>query len=290
MKFEKIGIILRPNIDSDKKRAVNTFLSYMREKYNVTIYDSRGTEGYYIVEGSSKRPISQQDLIISLGGDGTLLHAAPACVYHNIPIYGINVGNLGFLTDTTLNLSGESDSFRYIDEIIEGDCEIEERILFTYDIPVLEGEVALPSEMVLNDVVFRSKQSKMMEYKLRLDSRTVLEGRADGLIVSTPTGSTAYSLSAGGPIVHPQADVCIITPICPHSFTNKPIVIPADTNIMVYVKNGSTITIDGRKEKEINSYEAVSITRKNSPYKLNMVHKPNHNYYELLSTKLAWGR
>ncbi|GAB1349702.1 NAD(+)/NADH kinase [Ignavibacteriales bacterium] len=226
--------------------------------------------------------IDSIDVIISLGGDGTLLNTASITLESGKPIAGVNFGKLGFLTEIhkeTLN-----ESFR---DIKSGDFFLEERI-------VLKGESDNLPEcniLAINDIVIeKGGWPKMMEMNLYANNDLVSVFSADGLIISTPTGSTGYSLSAGGPIINPRADVVVISPICPHSLTMRPLVLPADMVISVQINNHPvkfSINCDGQRVNEVSSPFSINISKGPNPLKL--IRSKNSSYFNVLRNKLFWG-
>ncbi|KAB2908671.1 MAG: NAD(+)/NADH kinase [Ignavibacteriales bacterium] len=226
--------------------------------------------------------ISSSDIIISIGGDGTLLYTASKTFESGKPIVGINFGKLGFLTEIQTN--GLKDSIR---QIKEGDYMIEERI-------VLVGESEQTGEcdiLAINDIVIeKGGWPKMMEIALFADDEPVSEFTADGLIISTPTGSTGYSMSAGGPIVSPLADVVVISPICPHSLTMRPLVLPAEMTVSVEVTKHPvefSINCDGQRVHHVVSPFRVDV--KKGEQKLKLIRTHGSNYFSVLRSKLFWG-
>ena len=230
---------------------------------------------------------SQVDLVIVLGGDGTLLAMAKAIAEsgHDIPILAVNFGSLGFLTEIT-----RPEIYESLDTVISGKA--------TYDLRMMlhasakrAGEPAL-THMALNDVVFsRTAISRMIELEVSVGDQFVTSVKADGLIVATPTGSTAYNLAAGGPIVHPSMDALVLTPIAPHTLTNRPIVIPADREVRV--KSAGTnagdevfVTVDGQTGFALHEGDAIAITRAERPIRL--IRATSRSYFEVLRQKLKW--
>lgn len=216
----------------------------------------------------SVMPNKNYDYIISLGGDGTLLNIAKK--YINIPIMGINTGNLGYLT-----ISNKDNLHELIKKIKNNEIEIEERIL-------LDGKLGKENLIALNDIVIsRGNYAKMIDTKLYIDGKYVDSYRGDGLIISTPTGSTAYSLSAGGPIVEPDLDVILITPICSHSIKQRPIVVSIDRKIEIKSENEFLVVADG--EEGLKSKD-ISITKYNKKVKL--VKLKNSFFFDTVREKL----
>jgi NAD+ kinase len=224
------------------------------------------------------------ELAIIVGGDGTLLHAARSLADYEVPLVGINLGHLGFLTDISPGMITESMS-----RILAGDYLVEERFLLRAD--VLRAAETIATHKALNDVVTHKwGAARMIELETRIDDRFLNMFRSDGLIVSTPTGSTAYALSAGGPLLHPTLDVIVIVPVCPHTLSNRPIVIDAGSTIEVIVSEGprdhAQLTCDGQVSLGLRAGDRVRIKRSEKPIRL--LHLTGHDHYELLRAKLRW--
>jgi NAD+ kinase len=221
------------------------------------------------------------DMIISLGGDGTILRAARCVGKNDIPIFGINLGGLGFMTG-----SSRDSYLDDLEKIISGKYCIEERM-------TLECSIGGRDETfgALNDVVVsRESISRVISLKVYIDDEYLTTYTADGIIVSTPTGSTAHSLSAGGPIISPDTEMILITPICPHTLTNRPLITNKDSKIKILLKSSQgqgLITIDGQNVLHIQPENPVTITC--APYKAKLISVGTKSYFEILRQKLKWG-
>ncbi len=225
------------------------------------------------------------DLVIVVGGDGSLLGAARALAPYHVPLLGINRGNLGFLTDIA---PGEIES--KVTEVLEGKYSVESRFL-------LEAHVRRDGEPVgdgsaLNDVILHpGKSASMISFELFIEGQFVYSQRSDGLIVSTPTGSTAYALSGGGPIMHPRLDALVLVPMFPHTLSSRPIVVDGNSELKLVIgernKTWPQISCDGQSHIACAPGDTVTIRKK--PHKLKLIHPLNHNFYETCRTKLGWG-
>lgn len=224
------------------------------------------------------------DLLVVLGGDGTLLSAARALHGHPVPILAVNFGTLGFLTSVTLD-----EMYPVLEQALAGKQSVSERMML--DSVITRNGTAAEHHQALNDaVVTKSALARMLAFDLYVDKHHVGHYRADGLIVATPTGSTAYSLAAGGPIVHPDLDTFVITPICPHMLTNRPLVISGSAHVEVdfsAADEPAYLTLDGQLGIQLGPTDRVAITK--SPSKVKLVRPPNKTYYEVLRNKLRWG-
>jgi len=228
---------------------------------------------------------SAADLLVVLGGDGAMLRAARSVRKFKIPIVGINLGTFGYLTEINLN-----EMYPSLERILRGDYSTEERMMLDMEV-VRDGRTSCEFT-VLNDVVIsRGNLTRIIDMETAVDGSYLTTFRADGLIISTPTGSTAYSLSAGGPIVFPSQNAIIINPICPHTLTNRPIILPSSMTIAVKVwseEEGVNVDLDGQESVTLNSGDTLIVRR--SRYVTTLVSSSNRDYLEILRSKLGWGR
>lgn len=226
------------------------------------------------------------DLAITVGGDGTLLNAARSLVSHNVPLLGINLGRLGFLVD----VSPDEMAIR-LNEILAGKYEEEQRILLTSTIHHHDGEADSIGDALNDVVVHKWEVARMIETETWINGRFLNSMRSDGLIISTPTGSTAYALSSGGPILEPDMDAIVLVPICPHSMSYRPIVLDGDSEIEIRVKENphshAQITCDGQINLGVITGDTIHIRKK--PQRVRLIHPCKHNHYEILRAKLHWG-
>ncbi len=224
------------------------------------------------------------DLIVVLGGDGTFLAAARSFGRFDVPLLGVNLGSLGFLTEIPL-----ADMYRAIEGVLVGEARIERRMALGGEIVKKDGRV-LPIS-AFNDVVLnKGAVARISELKVSVGGAYLTTYRADGLIVSTPTGSTAYNMSAGGPIVAPGVDALVVTPICPHAMTQRPIILPGDSEVSVelILKNGDVfVTLDGQESVELRQNDLVKVRR--SARAVQMVCSSDRDYFGVLRSKLMWG-
>jgi len=228
------------------------------------------------------------DLVVVLGGDGTLIGMAGRIAESgtDVPILGVNFGSLGFLTEITLPELYES-----LASVLEGEAEIEERMMLRAR--TLRAGKVFADRLVLNDVVItKAALSRIIDLSVSVGAQLVMTVRADGLIVATPTGSSAYNLAAGGPIVHPAVDALLLTPIAPHMLTNRPVVLTASSEVRVEPQmNGTTeevyVTFDGQTGHPLQADDVVEIRRAERPLKL--VRATNRTYFDVLRQKLKWG-
>ncbi len=285
--FRNIGIIGRTG-SVRVLETVRRLKRYLIGRHLHVILEDRIAEmlpGHNLQTSSRKLLGEVCDLVIVVGGDGSMLGAARALAHHNVPVLGINRGNLGFLTDI---LPEQLES--QISEVLAGNYTVEQRFLLETE--VRRNGVPIGQGDALNDVVLHpGKSTRMIEFELFIDGQFVYSLKADGLIIATPTGSTAYALSAGGPIMHPRLDAIVIVPMYPHTLSSRPIVVDADSELKVVVAEDMTIyplvSCDGQNHVTCAPGDTLHIQRK--PQKLRLLHPLDHNFYTVCRDKLGWG-
>ncbi len=223
------------------------------------------------------------DLIIVVGGDGSILHAARALARYNKPLLGVNRGRLGFLTDVS-----PSDIERQVGAVLDGDYALEQRFLL--DMVVKSGGAPVGEGVALNDVVlYAGKSVHMIEFELYIEGQFVYRQRSDGLIIATPTGSTAYALSGGGPIMHPRLDAMVLVPMHPHTLSSRPIVVDGNSEIKLLMCTediNPMVSCDGQTGLSLRAGDWVYVNK--HPFKLRLLHPPGHDFYAACRTKLGW--
>jgi len=233
---------------------------------------------------TKKEMATKADLIVSFGGDGTLLNIAPLVERPDVPILGVNMGGLGFITEIAVD---ELESV--LTKTLDGDYEVEKRM--TLEIRVHSRRRKLHKFRVLNDaVITKGARSRIIDLETYVGEDYLCTYRADGLIISTPTGSTAYSLAAGGPILEPALGAIILSPICPHTLTNRPIVVPSKAAVRVTLRSfGDTVILspDGQQGVRLNNGDKVEARDYGMP--VSLIKIPSRSYYEILREKLKWG-
>ena len=279
--FKEIGIFVKENsAESTNNSALDSMVSCILScESNLYIDESSNYKNENVQALSHKDLVEKVDLIIVFGGDGTLLNSARQYLDSQIPILGVNMGNVGFLTDISV------DNFdNTIKDILSGNYKIEERNLVSakFDDNHLYG---------LNEVVIHSgAYAQLMRYRLSVNNKVVYEQRSDGLIVATPTGSTAYSLSAGGPIIHPSLDVWTILPMLPQSLSSRPFIISSDENVEMELFEGpndsAKICVDGQDDIDVSYGVKISISKMKKTLKL--VHPEDNDFFEACREKLGW--
>ena len=281
--FKTIGLVVRSDMQSRQQsiqQVVTVLTRHARVLVHCLDFDQPIAD---LSPVSMKQLVSEADLVISLGGDGTLLTTARALVDFNTPLLGINLGRLGFLADVSF------DRFEsYLDAVMDGRYSVEERFLIQGEF-YREDEL-LSTNVALNDIILHSYEpASMIEYEISSGGDLIHIQRSDGVIVTTPTGSTAYALSGGGPIMHPSLDTLAIVPICPHTLSNRPIVLPADQPIEVRLGQDSTmakVSYDGHSTTRVGNENRVRITRYPKP--LTLLHPEDYDYFRVLRAKLYW--
>jgi len=283
--FQTIGIISRPR-RSNLSVVAPPLLKWLEERKVQALYDEE-TAGS--LPGSMKGKTRQQvadasQLLLVLGGDGTLLAAARLAATRGIPILPINMGSLGFLTSFTLD-----ELYPALEDTLGGRFSVSERVMLYVELE--RGGKVIETQRVLNEaVVNKGALARMIELELSIDADFVCRYRADGLIVASPTGSTAYSLSAGGPIVHPAVESFIITPICAHMLSDRPVVVRDSSSIQMKLSGNTEsvfLTLDGQKGIPLQATDIVRISRAKELLKL--IQPPRKSYFEILRNKLKWG-
>jgi len=224
------------------------------------------------------------DLLIVLGGDGTLLSAARLAADRKVPILPVNLGGLGFLTTVS-----QDEIYPILEEIFSNKHRVSERVML--EAQIVRGGAVIRRQIALNDAVLnKAPLARIMDLELRVNGEYVTTYKADGLIFSTPTGSTAYSLAAGGPIVYPTVEAFVVTPICPHTLTNRPLVIPDSARIDIDFQAGDDavfLTLDGQVGIELMRGDHILVRK--APEKLRLVRAAKKTYFEILRSKLKWG-
>lgn len=284
--IRNVGIIARPRRE-DIARVVPPLIDWLRAHGAKVLCDTETGESIGALAGDTRNREeipALSDFLIVLGGDGTLLSVARLSAADDVPILAVNLGGLGFLTTVSLD-----ELYPLLDEIFRGESHISERVMLLAEI-LRDGKV-VRSQIALNDAVLnKAALARIMDLELRVDDEYVTTYKADGLILSTPTGSTAYSLAAGGPIVYPVMEAFVITPICPHTLTNRPLVVPDSARIEIEYRaedDSVFLTLDGQVGFELAKKDKIRITK--APHTLHLVRPWKKTYFEILRNKLKWG-
>lgn len=282
--MKTIGIVAKRN----RRKALTLALkiaSWLRRRGRDVLLDVEAAEAAGLSDGVDKKEImSRADLVVVLGGDGTFLSVARLATAREVPILGVNIGGLGFLTDVK-----PEEVFSALARVLRGRYHVERRTILRA--VVIRGGKTIRRFQALNDVVInKGALARIIDLETSIDGEPLCTFKADGLILSTPTGSTAYSLSAGGPIVDPSVGVLLVSPICPHTLTNRPIVLPDRERVRVAIRASDedvVLTVDGQEGMELATGDVVEVRR--SPNRVRLVRSPERTFFQVLRTKLSWG-
>ena len=287
-KFKVIGLLGKHG-DIGVAKTLRHLCAFLRRRRLRVLLDEKADEHLPPargVESADRTTLAEVcDLILVVGGDGTLLDAARSLVDTGVPLLGVNLGRLGFLVDVS-----PADMTQRLEEILRGHYQEEQRCLLTAT--VVRDGIAVEQSDALNDVVVHKQEpARIIEMQTYLDGTFINTYRADGLIISTPTGSTAYNLSGGGPILHPSLNCVVLLPICPHTLTNRPIVVDARGEVEILVTGwhaeNTPVICDG--QVVLNTEPGDRIVIRSKSKKLQLLQPVGHDYFEVLRAKLAWG-
>jgi len=289
--MKTVGVLARPDL-AQAGTVLEELMTWLRERGVEVCLEERTAslaEGPGIrdcTRAPGEQVVQRADALVVLGGDGTLLAASHLLDEGRpVPVLGVNFGSLGFLTEITL-----ADLYPTLEGVLAGRYRFEERRLLRAQVR-RQGQPDVWGDALNDVVVTKAALSRIIELEVSVDGAFVSAFRADGLIVSSPTGSTAYNLAAGGPILHPTLPAVVLTPICPHMLTNRPLVVRDESAIEVRLRNATEgdvhITFDGQRGFPLGSQDSVRVSR--SPRTLRLVKAPGRDYFEVLRTKLKWG-
>ena len=282
--FKNIGLIGKPYEERVVKLVATTYHWLLERGFNVLIGNMLDSVPEGAEQVSKTELVRRSDLAIVIGGDGTLLRATRALADHDVPLIGVNMGRLGFLTDVLPSRLEEN-----LDAMFKGDFDEDKRYMLFAQV-YREGREIF-QDVALNDVVVqKSARGHLIELETLIDDQLLNAQRSDGLIISTPTGSTAYALSGGGPIIHPSLDAMVLVPICPHTLSNRPIVISGSEQIEVRVldctKDDVQISFDGKNTVQLKVGDRITVRKKTTPVRI--LHPKGYDYFSLLREKLRW--
>lgn len=281
----RVGVIAKPDA-AGARQALRSLLDWLAARGRIVTLEKETAalvpEATAAVVAKAELPL-HADLLVVLGGDGTLLSMARAVGDLGVPILGVNLGDLGFLTATT-----RDDMLRALDAVLVGGLAVEDRMMLSARV-LRRGQV-LAEHLALNDaVITKSAMSRIISLSVSVAGRHATAYRADGLIISTPTGSTAYSLSAGGPILLPTMDAIVLTPICSHTLTNRPIVLPGHEQVAVTLRSDQEVmlTVDGQVGVQLGEHDTVEVRA--AAARVRLVRLPDAGFFSVLRAKLKWG-
>lgn len=277
--IKRVGIVIKPHAPQVDE-LLRSLLAYLDERRIDCILEEAAARKLGRPGGAARPDVAgASDLVVVLGGDGTLLSVAYCAAQAGVPVMGVNLGRLGFLTEIPV-----AEAFLALDAFLAGAPNI------ISPRSLLEVATESGPAYCLNDVVItKGAVARMIEFTILIDGEAVATLKADGLIVSTPTGSTAYSLSAGGPIIHPQVPAVVLTPICPHTLTYRPLIIPSGSEVAIKLLTGGEevyLTLDGQRGASFVRSDTVRIRK--APVELQLVTSPRRSYYALVKEKLGW--
>jgi len=289
--IKSIGIVLKPN-QPDALKTMCELATWLTER-DISLVGGPEIErdriqqktGCAVEQIEPERLAASVDLVLVLGGDGTMIAAARMMSETEVPVLGVNYGGLGYLAEFRIE-----ELYTALESILAGNYRLDRRVML--DVELQRGDDEPKRNRVLNDIVInKSALARIIEIEAYLNRQFVNSFRADGLIVSTPTGSTAYNLSAGGPVIFPSMNAVVITPICPFTLSNRPIVVPDDAVIELCLKTEQeevALTLDGQVGFPLQVEDRVTIRKSQTTF--NIVQPMNRNYFEVLRDKLRWGR
>jgi len=278
-----VGIIVKPGIRG-ALGVLKEMVHLLQKRGAMVIIGSESLTELNVDCLPPKEMIKEVNALIVLGGDGTMLYACRLAAPHSVPVLGVNLGGLGFITETKINEWQDA-----LQRLLDGDYEIEERMMLEAQLSGPDNEHARYD--VLNDVVItKGALARIIDLEVSIDATAINTFKADGLIISTPTGSTAYNLSAGGSIVHPSVPCILITPICPHTLTNRPIVVPDSGIIKIALISKSEdvfVTFDGQIAHAFTQKHCLIVKR--SSYRTKLILPKTKDFFSVLREKLNWG-
>ena len=289
--IKRVGIVVKPH-QPDALKTICGVVKWLSER-GITLVGGPELERERVKQETGcgvealepEKLAANVDLMLVLGGDGTMIATARMIGDTEVPVLGVNYGGLGYLAEFRIE-----ELYTALESILDGNYRLDKRVMLAAEL--LSGDERMTRDRVLNDVVInKSALARIIEIEAYLNQQLVTSFRADGLIVSTPTGSTAYNLSAGGPVIYPSMNAVVITPICPFTLSNRPIVVPDDAVIELCLKTQQedvSLTLDGQVGFPLKVEDRVIIRKSRTTF--NLVQPTNRNYFEVLRDKLRWGR
>ncbi|MCK5072154.1 MAG: NAD(+)/NADH kinase [Bacteriovoracaceae bacterium] len=294
-KIKRATIILKPNVIDDFKDFFPKFINWLNaNKIEIQIFSFEkericqivGKIPDFVTFIKKKELNDRTDLAISLGGDGTLIGLCRDTVKLDAPIFPINLGKLGFLTEFSKN-----NYQKELEKVITGTVSVS--TIWPFHVSIMDGQEKVFESLFLNDAVLgKNNISRLINLSVETDNENIFDISGDGIIISSPQGSTAYSLSAGGPIIHPSVNAIVLTPICPHTLNSRPLVIPDNKKVILHIKENEEeviLTLDGQSAIKLSPQSTVSIS-KSSKINYHIVKNPEKNYFNNLREKFIHGR
>lgn len=282
--IKTIGIIAKDDSEA-VRQTVRQLVNFLRQKSSEVLFDQSAEGLIDNTDSISRETLAQQaDLAIVVGGDGTFLSAVRSLADYGTPVLGINLGRLGFLVDIS-----PDNMLEHLQQILDGQYVDESRFLLEAEV-IRSGETVAQAD-AFNDVVVHIRDvARMIEFETYINGQFVNFQRSDGLVISTPTGSTAYALSSGGPLLHATLDAMVLVPICPHTLSNRPLVINANNTVEVVIGDSkqttSQVTFDGQTAFDVIAGDKIVVRKKHNI--IHLIHPASYDYYDILRAKLHW--
>lgn len=286
--FSTIGIFAKGD-DASVTRTLRTLIDDLLARgKRVLIDDSHDASGEGVTPCPRHELGAASDLVVVIGGDGTLLDAGRAVAAHGVPLLGVNLGRLGFMVDV---LPGEMATT--FDEVFAGNYIAEARLMITARLKPAGSDLPGQGVPAINECVVRNQAfARVLDFDTYMNGDFISHHRADGMVIATPTGSTAYALSGGGPVMHPGLNALALVPICPHTLSDRPLIVDADHEVEIHIsrslEGGALYTSDGQVTQKLAAGDSVVVAR--APYDLHLIHPPGYDYFNILRNKLHWGR
>ncbi|MGB7755983.1 MAG: NAD(+) kinase [Salinisphaera sp.] len=286
--FPTVGICAKRN-DAGVTRTLHALTADLLGRGKHVLIDDSHDAAEYGINACPRAELgAASDLIVVVGGDGTLLDAGRAVAAHGVPLLGINLGRLGFMVDVL-----PDDMKSTLDEVFAGNYIAEARLMITARLKPAGEDVGADGVLAINECVVRNQAfARVLDFDTYMNGDFISHHRADGMVIATPTGSTAYALSGGGPVLHPGLNALALVPICPHTLSDRPLIVDADHEIEIHIgqtiEGGALYTSDGQVSQGLAGGDSVLVAR--APYDLNLIHPPGYDYFNILRNKLHWGR
>ncbi|MES1937806.1 sugar kinase [Salinisphaera hydrothermalis C27AD] len=286
--FSTIGIFAKHNDDGVTRTLHALTADLLGRGKRVLIDDSHSAADYGVIACPRSELGAASDMVVVVGGDGTLLDAGRAVAAHGVPLLGINLGRLGFMVDVL-----PDDMKTTFDDVFAGNYIAEARLMITARLKPAGDDLDTEGVLAINECVVRNQAfARVLDFDTYMNGDFISHHRADGMVIATPTGSTAYALSGGGPVMHPGMNALALVPICPHTLSDRPLIVDAHHEIEIHVahtiEGGALYTSDGQVSQGLAAGDSVVVAR--APYDLHLIHPPGYDYFNILRNKLHWGR
>lgn len=286
--FQTIGIFAKKNDAGVRRTLGNLIADLQRRALQVLLDDEHADDGFDVDTCPRAALGARCDLVVVVGGDGTLLDAGRTVAASETPLLGVNLGRLGFMVDVL-----PADMITTLDDILAGAYIAESRLMIATRLQRADGRVEDAIYAAINECVIRNQDfARVLDFDTYMNGEFISHHRADGMVVATPTGSTAYALSGGGPVLHPGLNALALVPICPHTLSDRPLIVDAHHEIEIHVADtldgAAQFTTDGQVSRSLNAGDRVLVQR--GPHDLRLIHPPGYDYFNILRNKLQWGR